>query len=173
MLILRCVHLGELPAAISPPLRQLHSSVGTLYPVWSLFPGGPALSQAQGDTKRNNHTGGGQLSSPGISSSSNYCNLPVCTGLDAPGAGDADLHSLRGPSCSRDLAVLCPPHLCQSRGECWIVGCFPRCPRIWDLCCWNRTARPWLLKGAGHSPLCQDPPPDLLWPHGTLALALY
>ena len=37
-----------------------------------LFPGSPAPSQAQGDTRRNNNTGGGQVCSPRVSSRSNY-----------------------------------------------------------------------------------------------------
>ena len=47
-----------------------------------LFPGSPAPSQAQGDTRRDT-TGGGQLSSSGVSSHNNYNSLPVRTGLDA------------------------------------------------------------------------------------------
>ena len=66
MLILRCVHLGDLPCPL-----PLHVSVGAVYPVRPLFPGGPAPFQAHGDTRRNNHTASGQLSSPGVSSCSN------------------------------------------------------------------------------------------------------
>ena len=54
-----------------PTPCQVYGSVGAVYPVRLLLPGGPAQSQAQGDTRRNN-TGGGQLSSPGVSSCSSY-----------------------------------------------------------------------------------------------------
>ena len=79
-----------------PVLYLLHGSVGAVYPVRPLFPCRPAPSQAQGDTRRNN-TSGGQLSSPEVSSRSNYRSLPVSTGLDALGVGGADLHSFGSP----------------------------------------------------------------------------
>ena len=60
---------------------QVQGSVGAVYPVRPLFPGGPALSQAQGDTRRDNNSGSGQLPSPGVSSPSNHHSLPVLTGL--------------------------------------------------------------------------------------------
>ena len=66
---------------------QVHVSVGAIYPVRPLVPGSSAQSQAQGDTRRNN-SDSGKLSSPGVSSSSNYHSLPVHRGLDAPGEGD-------------------------------------------------------------------------------------
>lgn len=59
-----------------------------VYPMRPLFPGGPNPFQAQGDTRRDNTIGNGQLSSPGVSSRSNYrSSQSVLTGLDAPGAG--------------------------------------------------------------------------------------
>ena len=115
----------------------LRSSVGAVYSVRPLFPGSPAPSQAQGDTRRNNPTGGGQASSSGVSSCSNYSSLPVHTGLGAPRAGPA-LQSWGAPSSRRVPAVLGPPHLCLSRQECRTGGCVPGCPGIWGLCCWNR-----------------------------------
>ena len=51
----------------SPP-----GSVGAVNPVRPPYPGGPAPFQAQGDTRKNNTTGSGQLSSSGVSSRSNY-----------------------------------------------------------------------------------------------------
>ena len=72
-----------------------------------LLPGGPAESQAQSDTRRNN-SGGGQLSSPGVNSRSNYCSSqsagPGCSG--GGGRGSAQLLARGGRSI---LAVLCPP----------------------------------------------------------------
>ena len=111
MLILRCVHLGELPCSL-PGAR----SVGAVYLVRPLFLVGPALPQAQGDTARNK-TGRGQLSSPGFSSGSNYCSLPVHRGLDALGAWGVDLHSLGAPGGRSIRAVLCPPGLRLSQRE--------------------------------------------------------
>ena len=87
-----------------------------------LFPGGPAPFQAQGDTRRNNSTGCGHLSSSVVSSHSIYHTLPVHTGLDAPGAGGADLHRLWAPEVGV-LAVLCLPHLSLSQGEHRIASC--------------------------------------------------
>ena len=125
MLILRCVHLGELAHPC-----QLHSSVGAVSPVRPLLAGSPAQSQAQGDIRRKNNSGGGQLSSPGVSSSSKYHCLPVRRSLDTPGLRGADLRSSWPPSGSRVLAVLCPPGLRLSRGECRIMDCVRSAP--WD-----------------------------------------
>ena len=86
VLILRCVHLGALPRPL--PGARL---VGAVYHLRSLFPGGPALFQAQGDTRRSNHTGGGQLSSPGVSSRSNYRSSQSALAWMLPGLGE--LHS--------------------------------------------------------------------------------
>ena len=111
MLIFRCVHLGELSCPL--PGAQLRGAVYSMKP---LFPGGPALSQAQNETRRNN-TDGSLLSRPGVSFHSNYHSLPVRRGLDAPGVGGADLHSLGAPSSRRVLTVLCPPRFRLSWGE--------------------------------------------------------
>ena len=106
VLILRCVHLGEL---LRP--HRVPGSVGAVYPVRPLFLGGPPLS-GTGDTRRNNTAGGGQLSSPGVSSPSNYRSLLVHRGVDAPRAGHADLHSSGAPRCRIVLYVLSfPPPL--------------------------------------------------------------
>ena len=129
------------------------SSVGAVDPVRALFPGGPAPSQAQSDTRRNNNTGGSQLSSSGVSSPSNYPQLPVHTGLGAPGAVEgADLHSLGVLSSRRVLAVLCPPCLPLSHGDHRIMGYVPQCPEIRGLCCWNRTPRIAAPKGSRAQP---------------------
>ena len=61
MLNLRCVHLGELPRPL--PGAWLN---GAVYPVKPLFPGSPTLSQTQGDTSRNNNSGGAR--SPALES---------------------------------------------------------------------------------------------------------
>ena len=68
VLILRCMHLRELPRPC-----QVYGSVGAVCPVRPLLPGGPAQSQVQGDTRRNNNSVGGQFSSSGVSCRSNYC----------------------------------------------------------------------------------------------------
>ena len=128
--------------------------MGALYPVRPLFSGGPTPSQAQSDTRRDNNTGLGQLSSSGVSSHSNYHSLPVCSGLDAPGAGDADLHSLDLLSCAL-LASICP----QGSTGSWAVSAWH--PGIWGLCCWNRAPRA-AAKAVGCSPLCVELPPEFL-----------
>ena len=84
MLTLRCVYLGELPCP--PPPHQLPGSVGAADPMRPLFPDGPALSQAQGDSRRENNTGSGQLFNSGVSSCSDFHSLPVHRVLGAPRA---------------------------------------------------------------------------------------
>ena len=91
MLSLRCVYLGELPGSLSGA-----GSVGAVFPVRPLFPGGPAPSQAQGDIRRNKHTGGGQLSSPRVRSSSNSHSSQSAGAWMLRGGG-ANLHSLGVP----------------------------------------------------------------------------
>ena len=148
MLILRCVHLRELPRPC-----QVHGSVGAIYPVRPLLPGGPAQSQAQGDTRRSNKSGGGRLPSSSVSSRSNYRSLPVRRDLDAPGAGGADLHSSGSPGGRSILAVLGPPDLPLSRGEHRILGCVPQRPGLWGLHRWDRApGAPGLL--------CAELPPE-------------
>ena len=148
-MILRCVYLGALPRPL-PGAQLSGSCLSCEAPVlWR-----PALSQAQGDTRRNSHTGGGQLSSPGVISSSNYHSLPVCTGLDAPGVGGADLHSLGVPGDRSILTVLGSPCLCLFRGERRILGCVPQRPGLQGLRCWNRA--PWAAAPEGSR---AQPPP--------------
>ena len=98
MLILRCVHLGELARSL-PGAGLCGSCLSFEAPVpW----GPPALSQAQGDTRRNNNTDGGQLSSPGINFRSNYhssqsaqawmlwgSGVLICTAWRCPEAGES------------------------------------------------------------------------------------
>ena len=62
MLILRCVHLGELPIPL--PGAGLSGSCLSCEAL--------AQSQVQGETRRRNNSGGIQLSSPRVSSRSNY-----------------------------------------------------------------------------------------------------
>ena len=50
VLILRWVYLEELPCPC-----QVQGSVGAVYSLRPLLPGGPSQFQAQGDTRRNNH----------------------------------------------------------------------------------------------------------------------
>lgn len=151
MLILRSEHLGELPV---PCL--VHRSVGAVYPVRPLFPGGHAQSKAQGDTRRNNHTGGGQVPSPGVSSHSNYCSSqsPLAWMLRQQGA---PICTARGNWRRGVLAVLCPPHLCLSR-ESRILVCVPPAP-------WDTGPAPLESCSWPHSPLsCSRGPADALQP---------
>ena len=104
-------------------LTCVHGSVGAAYPVRPLFPGSPTPSQAQGDTRRSNNTGGSQLSSSGVSSHSNYHSLPVCTGLDALVAGVLictvrGAQQQEGPRCPVSSAPLPFPGVAQDPGLC-------------------------------------------------------
>ena len=96
-------------------------------------------SQAQGDTRRNNNTGGGQVSSPRVSSPSNYHSLSVHTGLDVPGAG-ALICTARGarwqehPCC---LVPTPPPPVPGGTAGSWAVSAL----RPGILGCWNPA--PW------------------------------
>ena len=116
-----------------------------------LLPGGPTLSQPQGDIRRNN-SGGGQLSSPGVSSCSNYHSIPVHRGLDGPGARGALIctapgHSVAGASSQSCVlpASACPrgspdPGLCSlvswAPGLALLESRSPGCaaPSAWSCC---------------------------------------
>ena len=156
-------------------LRCVHGSVGTVYPVRPLFHGSPTPSQAQGDTRKNNNTGRGQLSSSGVSSRSNHWNLPVHTGLDAPSrrrhcsAQLGGAQSQESPPCPvPSMPPTCPGGSAVSpavspgvlgSGSC-AAGIALQGPRLW--------------KAARRSPLCPGPLPELLpCPDGDRALALY
>ena len=115
--------------------------MGAVYPVRPLFPVIPALSQALGDTRRNNKTGSGQLSSPGFSSRSNYCSSQSTLAWMLPVVVGADLHSLGASGGRSVLTVLCPPKFRLSQGERWILGCVPWCPGLRGLHGWNCIAR--------------------------------
>ena len=153
-LTLRCVHLGGCPTP-----RWVPGSVGAGYPVRPLFPDGPTPSQAHGVTRRNNTTGGSQLSSPGVSSRSNHRSslstlawmLPgcrgalTCTALGRPGAGASSLSCVHLPP---------PPPVPGGSGLCppapWAPG-----PALLELR--SRGAAP---EGSRCSPLRLEPPPD-------------
>ena len=113
MLILRCVHLGALPHPL-PGARLSGSCLSCEVPV----PWRPLPSQAQGDASRNNHIGAGQLSSPGVSSRSNYRSLPVRTGLGAPGQG-ALTFTVRGhpEAAASSLCCALPASACLEGSE--------------------------------------------------------
>ena len=136
VLILRCVHLGQLPRPL-PGAWLSGSCLSCEAPVlWQ-----PRPSQAQGDTRRNTTTGSGQVSSPGVSSCSNYRSLPVSTYLDAPGAGGALICTARGhpapgaSSLSCVLPTLPVPGGMQDPGLCppvpWDSGPVPLESQSW------------------------------------------
>ena len=103
--------------------------MGTVYPVKPLLPGGPAQSQAQGDTRGT--TSVAAASSPALGSAPAATSLPVHRGLDALGVGSPICTARRGAPRGRSvLAVLCPPGLRLSRRERRILGCVPRCPEL-------------------------------------------
>ena len=118
MLILRCVHLAELPSPL-PGARLVGNCVSCE---------APAQSQVQGDTRRNNHSGGGQLSNSGISFCFNYCISQLAGNLDALGMGGADLHSSGPPGGWSVLTILGPLGLRLSQGKCRILDCVPQLP---------------------------------------------
>ena len=136
---------------------QVPGSVGAVYPVRPLFPGGPAPTQAQGDTGRNNKTGGGQVSSSGVSSRGNYYSSQstlswmlwgqgtlICTARGHPAAGASSL------SC----ALL-------------TSACVPQHPGTQGLHRWNHTPR-------AAQPLRAEPQSELLpRPCGARAPALF
>ena len=77
---------------------------GSSLPCEAPVPWWPHLSRVHSDTRRNNTTGGGQLSSPGVSSPSNYHSSqsagawmlwgwgpPICTARGPPVAGPSSL----------------------------------------------------------------------------------
>ena len=59
------------------------------------------------------------------------------------------------PSGRNILAVLCPPSLCLSQGECWILGCVPLHSGLQGL-------RAGIVLWGPRSPLRVELPPDLL-----------
>ena len=149
MLILRCVHLGEL---LSPlPGARLSGSC--------LSCEAPAQSQVQGNTRRNDSSGGGQLSSPRVSSCSNHHrSSPLGPGYSgAVGHISAQLGLPGGRSI---LAVLGPPCLCLP-WEIW-AGSWACPPAPWapgpaplESCSWPHS----ILFG---EPL-PEPPPSCSW----------
>lgn len=116
VLILRCVYLGEMPHPL--PGARLSGSC--------LSCEAPAQSQVQGDTRRRNSSGGGQLPSSGLSSCSNSRRSQSAEArmLWARGALTC---TAWGPRRRSVLAVLGPPGLSLSRRELRILGCVPRC----------------------------------------------
>ena len=139
-----------------------------------LFPGAPAPSLAQGDTRRNNTTGSGQLSSSGVRTPSNHPQLPVHTGLDVPGGRGVLICTVwgaRGQESPR-----CP----VSQGERRIPAVSPGAR---GLRCWDRAPGPRLPKATGRSPLRPEPPPDprllpeappgMLWPFTELVRGVW
>ena len=112
---------GALPHP--PPGTQLSGSCLSCEDPVTWWPLSPRHRVTPGGTT----PGGGQPSSPGVSPA-RTTQLPVRRGLDARGAGGADLHSWGAPRGRSVLAVLCPPGLCQPRGRAgsWAPG--PRSP---------------------------------------------
>ena len=94
MLILRCVHLGELASSLP----------GAWLSVICLSCEAPAKSQVQGGTKRNNNSGGGQLSSSGVSSRGN-CHSSQSAGTWMLWGRAKDLHS-SGPAPAAGASLL-------------------------------------------------------------------
>ena len=168
MLIVMCVYLGELPR----PLPGAWLS-GICLSCESPVPWQPTPSQTLGDTGRNNHTGGHQLSSSGVSSCSNYHSLPVHTGLDAPGDRGQLSAQLAGAwrqdhPCSPVPSS--PPPVLGGVQDCGLCPLgileFWACVAPWAV---ELLLGLWVLNAAGRSPLCLEPQPELLlrpcWAH--------
>ena len=135
------MHLGELPSPL--PGAGLSGSC--------LSYEAPAESLVKSDSRRNN-SGGGQVSSPGVSSRSNYHS--------SQSEGAWVLHRRAAPRAGASLLPCVLSASACLRGECQILGCFPWCPGIWGLCRWNHAPGPC-------SPLEAEPPPEpLLAPPG-------
>ena len=150
MLILRCVHLGELPLPL--PGAQLS---GSCLSCEAPIPCSPTVSQAQGDTRRKNPTVGSQLPSPGVSSHRSYCSSQSAGAWMLRGWGAlicrSQGHSTAGTSSlSWALSGL---HL--SGGERRFLGC---APAPWDP---GPALLEWCSRGP-LSPLCAEPLPELL-----------
>ena len=154
------------PGGAAPPPCQVQGSVGAVYPVRPLFPGGP-------NPPRHRVTPGGTAtlvvaSSPALESAPAVTTTgPSPQGPGCSGAGDADLHSL-GVHVGRGvLSVLCLPGLRLSPGGVQDPGQCPPAP--WDLGPVPLESRSW-----GPEPPHPEPPPELLpRPHGAQAPALY
>ena len=105
MRTIRCVHLGDLPRPL--PGAQLSGSCLSCEAPVPLAPLCPRHRVIRGRTTL------GAAVSPALESAprSSYLQLPVRTGLDAPGAGGADLHSLGAPGVHCPVPSLPPPVL--------------------------------------------------------------
>ena len=91
---------------------------------WELFIcEAPAQSQVQGDTRRDNNSGGGQLCSSGVSSRSDYCSSQCAGAWMLQGRARRSVQ-LGPPGGRSHLAVLCPPGLCLTWGSTrsWAVS---------------------------------------------------
>ena len=112
VLILRCVHLVEMPSPL--PGALLHGSC--------LSCEAPAQSGVKGDTSRNN-SGSGQLSSPRVKSRSNTGSSQSTGTWMLPGQGhqSVQLGAAAGASL---LSCVLPASACP--GGCRILGCVPR-----------------------------------------------
>ena len=112
----------------------------------------PQVSQAHGDTRRNDTTGGGQVSICGFSSPSKHPQLPICTGLDASGAG-ALICTARGHPAAGVSSLSCAPPACACPGGTtgsWAF--FTWSPWIWGLSCWNHAPGTPAPEGNGAQP---------------------
>ena len=110
-----------MPGGDAPLLASASvGSVGAVYPVRPLIPGGPAPPRHK--VKQGGKTTMVAARLPALESSSPRvinCSLPVHAGLDAPGAGAGALicAACRAPSSRRVLAFLCPPHFRLFQGN--------------------------------------------------------
>ena len=159
MLILRCVYLGEMHCLLAGA-----GSVGALYPVRLLFPGGPTFpgcTVTQGGT-----TPLAAASCPALESAPPVTTIaPSPQGPGCSGGGGHRSAQLGGhrwqdhPRCPVPSPL--PPVL--GGGGRWILGYVPRCPGLRDLRCWNRVPGPPEDSWA-QPPLLELPPDQLASP---------
>ena len=151
-MILRCVHLGELP-----------SSLPGAWFSGSLSCEAPAQSQVQGDTRRRNNSCCGQLSSSGESCSSTgpavTTAAPSPPGPEYSGCGGRQSTPFR--AAWRQERPRCPgpfPPL-PVLGGAWNLGLCPPGP-------WRRSLHPWNRTPRAPEPPPEPPPELLLGPAG-------
>ena len=146
-----------------PTPCQVQGSVGAVYPMLSLFPGGIAPTQGQSDTRRKDNTGGGQLSrlesAPTVTTAVSQSTLAWML-LVVEGCADlhAWWHLVAGESCSPVTSL--PPVVLEGTLDPWLC---PLGALGSGVCAAGiPLPGPQIPKAEGRSPLCPEPPTELL-----------
>ena len=162
------------PGGAALPPARCTGSVGAIYPVRPLVPGGPT------STRQRVTPGGTTLavaSSPAVESAPAVTTTALS--LQRPGCspGGVRRSAQLGPALRQELPR-CPvsslPPPVPGGGERRILGCVPRALGSGACAAGIMLLGPGLPKAAGHSPLHPEPPPELLpRPRRPCAPALY